>query len=254
MAFIRRRYTFSKNGIITRNICLIPDVLADVPANSKELVNTTDPFEIQQAIDPSSSGDLEDANIRGRFRINELLAEIRYGTTASNRYVQVNPLISIMRHGNVTISIIPAGIIFRGTSYFYDPVNFQQDITIQGNSPVFRRTASLDEDIYYEPGHGWSGCLAPTNLSIEMPGDGILIIEGQIQVRACAGRYYGWCINGGQVGSTVGGPAVGAAKWITIPKYVGEQTAGTKNIRAWIGAAATGGYIEGIRIDVMAIC
>jgi len=66
----KKKYTFHGNGIITKNVALFPDSASDTAYATKD-------------------SNLSSGDVRGRFRINESLAEIRYGNNGiPDRYVR----------------------------------------------------------------------------------------------------------------------------------------------------------------------
>ncbi|MHC1591768.1 MAG: hypothetical protein ACXQS8_06765 [Candidatus Helarchaeales archaeon] len=111
----KKKYTFHGNGIITKNVALFPDNASDTAYATKDSIITTDEYEIQQAIDPSNSGNLSSGDIRGRFRINESLAEIRYGNDGiPDRYVRVSSGEINIKHGNTSLLMDGSGITANG--------------------------------------------------------------------------------------------------------------------------------------------
>ena len=130
----RKQYTFSQNGVITRNICLFPSSATDDTAAVRHLQVTDDEFQIQQLIDCDNSGDINDDNIGGSIKISETLAEIRYGPPDSEdkRCVQVKENEIIIRHGDAKISLDGSTLKFYGNATFESPVQFLNDVTVKG--------------------------------------------------------------------------------------------------------------------------
>jgi len=119
----KKRYTFYGNGIITRNVARFPDDASDTAYATRNSTNDpTAEFEIEQAIDPDQSGDLGNSNIRGRYRINQSLAEIRYGPDGvPYRFVRVTKDNIIIRNADINITMSDSGIEVNGNTNFKDP-------------------------------------------------------------------------------------------------------------------------------------
>jgi len=130
----RKQYTFSQNGIITRNICLFPSSAADDTAAIRHSQITEDEFQIQQLIDPDNTGNINDDNIGGSIKISETLAEIRYGPPDSEnqRCIQVKEDEVVMRYGDTKISLDGSTLKFYGNTTFENPVYFLNDVTVKG--------------------------------------------------------------------------------------------------------------------------
>lgn len=131
----RRRYTFYGNGIITRNVALFPDSNADIAYATKTNEVTAESFEVEQAIDPNHSGDLEAGDIRGRIRLNNALSELRYGNNGlPNRFARVQADRVRLQHTNTILDVLADGVDVTGDATFNDNVNIGGTLIVDGDN------------------------------------------------------------------------------------------------------------------------
>jgi len=102
----KKKLEMSGNGFYTKHISQFPNNSTDVSYVVKSFVQSGDSYELVQAIDPSRTGDYElGSDIRGSLRLNESLAELRYGNKASNKYIKVDNSESTLRQGNTVVMV-----------------------------------------------------------------------------------------------------------------------------------------------------